>query len=141
MTVRTAMIALALSSAPAMAEIHTVEMRTRGTAGAMVYVPSRFSIAPGDSVRFVATDPGHNAATIDGMIPDGAAPFTGNIDQEIEVTLDAEGVYGIKCSPHFGMGMVMLIEVGDAEASTADLPRDLPARARARFEDWITGPE
>ena len=30
------------------------------------------------------------------------------------ITLDEEGVYGIKCTPHYAMGMVALIEVGEA---------------------------
>ncbi|WP_037264515.1 pseudoazurin [Roseivivax halodurans] len=134
-----ATIALALASGPALAEMHEVEMLTRGETGAMVYEPARISIAPGDTVRFVAAQPGHNAATIDGMIPEKTERFTGNINEKIEVTLREEGVYGIKCSPHFAMGMVMLIEVGEAETSPADLPDDLPPRARERFLNIIAG--
>ena len=46
------------------------------------------------------------------MLPEGVAPFKGKVNEEIVVTLDKEGVYGIKCQPHYGMGMVALIEVG-----------------------------
>ena len=36
------------------------------------------------------------------------------------------GLYGVKCKPHFGMGMVALIQVGD------DTPANLePAKAAA----------
>ncbi|MGQ0486346.1 MAG: plastocyanin/azurin family copper-binding protein [Hyphomicrobiales bacterium] len=45
------------------------------------------------------------------------------------------GSYGIKCSPHYAMGMVMLIEVGDQPAP--QLPADLPARAKQRFEQIL----
>ena len=39
-------------------------------------------------------------------MPEGAKAFKGKINQEIAVTFDAPGTYGIKCAPHFGMGMV-----------------------------------
>jgi pseudoazurin len=69
--------------------------------------------APGDTIRFVPTDKGHNAESIKGMIPDGAESFKSKFGEEISVTLDKEGVYGVKCTPHYGMGMVALIEVGN----------------------------
>ncbi|WP_306152845.1 pseudoazurin [Roseovarius sp. MMSF_3281] len=118
----------------ASAEIHEVKMLNRNDTGAMVYEPDFISAQPGDTIRFLASDRGHNAASIKGMRPEGAARFIGQIDEEIEITLDTEGVYGVKCSPHFMMGMVMLIRVGDASLSPSVLPDDLPRRARDRFE-------
>ena len=59
----------------ALAEVHEVHMLNRNDQGPMVYEPQRLRIAPGDTVRFLPTQPGHNAATIDGMIPEGAEPF------------------------------------------------------------------
>lgn len=121
-----------LAAAPALAETHEVQMYNRSENGPMIYEPSFLKIAPGDSVRFVPTQPSHNAATIDGMIPEGAESFKSKINEDFTVTLDQPGSYGIKCSPHYAMGMVMLIHVGDG-VETA-LPDDLPARARTRFE-------
>ncbi|WP_165857353.1 pseudoazurin [Marinobacter sp. JSM 1782161] len=121
----------------AQAETHTVNMLTRAGSEAMVYQPDHLTIAPGDSVHFVATQRGHNAAAIKSMLPAGAERFIGGIDEEITVTLDEPGVYGVKCSPHYAMGMVMLIEVGDAHASAGELPDDLPNRARQRFESIL----
>ncbi|MEM8575650.1 MAG: pseudoazurin [Pseudomonadota bacterium] len=121
-----------LLAAPLLAEIHEVGMYTRSENGPMIYEPQFLSIAPGDSVRFVPVQGGHNAATIDGMIPDGAEPFRSQIDEEFTVTLTEPGLYGIKCSPHYSMGMVMLIEVG--QPTERVLPVDLPSRARQRFE-------
>ncbi|MEQ8895630.1 MAG: pseudoazurin [Roseovarius sp.] len=118
----------------ALAEVHEVKMLNRNATGAMVYEPDFVTAQPGDTIRFLATDPGHNAASVAGMLPKGAARFIGQIDEEIEITLDAAGLYGVKCSPHFAMGMVMLIRVGDATVSATALPDDLPARARDRFE-------
>ena len=124
---------LALLASPAMAETFEVKMLNRNDTGPMPFEPDYLVIKPGDTVKFLATDPGHNAATIAGMIPEGAKKFVGKINQEIEVTLTEEGVWGIKCSPHFTMGMAMLIQVGDKPATEADLPEDLPPAARKRM--------
>src|SRR5690606_39040931 len=67
---------------------------------------------PGDTVTFVPTDKGHDAMSIDGMLPEGADKFKGKISEQITVTLTKEGVYGVKCLPHYGMGMVALIVAG-----------------------------
>ncbi len=122
---------LLLLAPPALAETHEVHMLNRGETGPMVYEPAYLRIAPGDTVRFVPTQPSHNASTIEGMIPEGAAPFRSRINETFEVTLEAPGAYGIKCSPHLAMGMVMLIEVGD-KAEVA-LPEGLPKKAAERF--------
>ncbi|GIL02064.1 MAG: pseudoazurin [Alphaproteobacteria bacterium] len=103
--------ALAFSGA-AGAEEFEIRMLNRGDAGAMVFEPDYVKAQPGDTIRFVAADKGHNAETIKGMIPDGVEPFKGDLNHDITVTLTSEGVYGIKCAPHYAMGMVALIEVG-----------------------------
>ncbi len=125
-------LVMLMLATPALAETHEVQMYNRSENGPMIYEPSFLQIAPGDTVRFVPAQPSHNAATIDGMIPEGAEPFKSKINEDFSVTLTVPGSYGIKCSPHFAMGMVMLIEVGDAPAPV--LPEDLPARAKERFE-------
>ncbi|MFU1478541.1 pseudoazurin [Roseovarius sp. C7] len=121
----------------AQAEMHEVRMLNRNEIGAMIYAPSVLRIAPGDSVRFVAASSGHNAASIDGMLPNGVVPFKGGINEEITLTLTEPGVYGVKCTPHFAMGMVMLIVVGDVVPSHDALPEGLPRRAEARLRDYI----
>lgn len=119
-------------AAPLLAETHEVGMYTRSDNGPMIYEPQFLSIAPGDTVVFVSEQPGHNAATIDGMIPVGAEPFKSKLGEDFSITLTEPGFYGIKCSPHYAMGMVMAIEVG--ERTDRVLPEDLPNRARQRFE-------
>jgi pseudoazurin len=114
---RTATLALAgllaLTGAAAGAEVE-VKMLNKGAEGAMVFEPALVKIAPGDTVKFIATDKGHNAEIIDTMVPEGGAKFVGKINEELAVTFDKPGVYGYKCKPHYGMGMVGLIVVGDA---------------------------
>ena len=35
--------------------------------------------------------------------------FKGKLSEPVTVTVSVEGVYGVKCTPHYGMGMVALI--------------------------------
>ena len=102
---------LLLGGAAAAAEIE-VKMLNKGSDGVMVFEPSLVKIEPGDTIKFVSTDKGHNAETINGMLPEGAAPFVGKVNQDIAVSFDKPGVYGVKCLPHYGMGMVALVVVG-----------------------------
>ena len=124
--------ASALFAAPAVAEVHDVKMLNRGPAGAMVFEPDHLHIAPGDTVRFLPTQSGHNAATLADLLPAGATPFKSPLNQVHEQRFDAPGLYGVQCIPHLGMGMVMLIQVG--AASTPAWPESLPARARSRLD-------
>jgi pseudoazurin len=92
---------------------HQIQMLNKGEKGAMVFEPDFVRVAPGDTVRFVPTDKGHNAETIKGMVPDGAEPFKSKFNKEIVVTFEGEGVYGVKCAPHYAMGMVAIVQVGE----------------------------
>ncbi|MGC4024283.1 MAG: pseudoazurin [Mesorhizobium sp.] len=107
-----AAIAGLLFAGTAFAADHQVQMLNKGEKGAMVFQPDYIVAAPGDTVTFVPTDKSHDAESIKDMIPDGATPFKGKLNEQITVTLDKEGVYGVKCTPHYGMGMVALIVVG-----------------------------
>jgi pseudoazurin len=100
-------------AAPAAAAEHEVQMLNKGTDGIMVFEPSFVKIAPGDSIHFVATDKGHNVLSIDGMAPEGATPFQGKMNEDLTVTFDKPGLYGFECKPHYGMGMVGMVVVGD----------------------------
>jgi len=107
-------IAAVLAAVPAVAREVQVKMLNKGASGAMVYEPAFVTIQPGDSVRFLSVDKGHNAETIAGMLPAGATPFKGKINEEIVVRFTKPGLYGYKCLPHLGMGMVGLVQVGAA---------------------------
>ncbi|MHA6685297.1 pseudoazurin [Mesorhizobium sp. A556] len=121
--------ALILAGA-AQAADHQVQMLNKGDKGAMVFQPNFIQAAPGDTVTFVPTDKGHDAETIKGMIPDGAEPFKGKISQPITVTLTTEGVYGVKCTPHYAMGMVALIVVGNPTNLEAASAAKNPGKAK-----------
>lgn len=137
-TLSMAMSLVALMGTAAVAEVHEVQMMNKGEAGTMVFEPGFLRIAVGDTVKFVPTDKGHNAETTKGMMPEGATPFAGKINQEIDVVFDVPGVYGVQCKPHFAMGMVVTIAVGDATAPDDFLAGRLPKKAKERFETQLS---
>ena len=104
-------VVMAVAGVASAAEIE-VHMLNKGAKGAMVFEPDFIKAAPGDTIRFLPTDKGHNVETIKGMIPDGADAFKSKFNETFEIKIDKEGVYGVKCTPHYAMGMVALIEVG-----------------------------
>ncbi|APG84087.1 pseudoazurin [Sinorhizobium americanum CCGM7] len=112
-----------------------VHMLNKGAEGSMVFEPAFVKVNPGDSVTFVPTDKGHNVETIKDMIPDGAAPFKSKMNETYKVTFDAPGVYGVKCAPHVGMGMVGVVVVGDAPANVENVKGvKLPKKAQERLD-------
>lgn len=125
-----------LFSTSAMATDYQVQMLNKGSDGSrMVFEPALTKVQPGDTVTFVATDKSHNAETIPGALPDGAEPFKGQINKDITVTFTVPGAYGVKCAPHFGMGMVALIVVGDAPTNLDALKAvKMPPKATEKFE-------
>jgi pseudoazurin len=130
----TLLAGMAFGALSAAAAEHQVQMLNKGTYGPMAFEPSFLKIAPGDTVRFLATDKGHNVLSIEGMSPNGAAPFKGKMNEDITVTFDQPGVYGFECKPHYGMGMVGLIVVGDPVnlADAQAVPHK--GKAKKRFE-------
>lgn len=127
--------ALALMAGQAMAADFEIKMMNKGTAGAMVFEPEFLAVQPGDTINFVPVDKGHNVESIAGMLPDGVEPFKSVMSKPFSLTVTVEGVYGIKCTPHFGMGMVGLIQVG--APSNLDAAKAVPQKGKAatRFAD------
>ena len=119
----------------------TVAMRNFANGTVMAFDPPYLQINPGDSVVFKAVDPGHGASTILTIMPAGATPFAGTVGQDVTVTFVKQGFYGIKCPPHFGMGMVALVKVGTKPASNRDDTRNaialLPGLAKKRMADLL----
>ena len=102
----------------------------------MQFEPAFLKIAPGDTVTFIATDKAHNSEAIPNMIPEGAETWKGKINEEITVTFNQEGVYGYKCQPHFALGMVGLIQVGESTPSLESAQAvNLPGRAKTRMAE------
>lgn len=98
-----------------------------------IFLPRLLKIQPGDTVTFLATDRGHDSVSMDGMLPEGAEPWKGKINEEIVLTLTIPGVYGYKCVPHYSLGMIGLIIVeGEGMADNLEAAREVRQRGRAR---------
>lgn len=120
-------------------EIHVVRMLNRHPDhGIMVFDPPVLSVEPGDRVQFVPTTNGHNAQSIDGLIPEGAEPWRGRINQEITVEFAVPGAYAYKCLPHYGTGMIGLVVVGGSlEGLDRIAAEDMPGSADQRLETYV----
>ena len=142
-TAKTALVlatGLAFLSFPALGAEIEVKMLNKGSDGqAMVFEPAAIKAAPGDTIKFVPTDKGHDAAAMKGMIPEGVEEFKGKIGQELAVTVEKEGIYVVKCTPHLGMGMVAVVVVGDGAPANLDAVKTgkLPKKARERADAAI----
>ena len=128
----------AVSSA-AFAADHQVLTKNQGSDGsAMVFEPSFLAIAPGDTVHFVPTDPGHNVETIPGMLPAGATALKGEPSKPYDVTFTTPGLYGVRCRPHYAMGMVAVIVVGGPPANLDQAKAVVaPGMAKARMDPLL----
>ncbi len=87
-------------------ESHTVQAR------ATAFDPVAIRINPGDKVRWTNMG-GHNVNFEEGNIPEGAEAFVSSLGDNVSRTFDEEGIYLYKCDPHFAMGMVGAIIVGE----------------------------
>ncbi len=138
-----AALALTMAGAalPAAAETVVVEMRNQGSDGTpMVFEPAVVEIDPGDTVHFKATDLGHNVESLDGMTPDEAVSFKSGINEGIKVTFDEPGIHPYRCLPHYVMGMVGVVKVGDGGDNMDKIRAglgDVPRLARKRFKTYL----
>ncbi len=93
---------------------HVVNMLNSGEGGQMIFEPAVIKVSKGDTIHFKLIDMAHNSASIDGMIPSGADSWAGELNRDVSVTLDTEGVYVYQCDPHVMMAMIGVIQVGKA---------------------------
>ena len=129
--------AVAATLLPAIAGAAEIEVKmlNKGEKGAMVFEPDLIRAAPGDTIKFVPTDKGHNAESIKGMLPEGVESFKSKMNQEFVLTIEKDGVYGVKCPPHYGMGMVALIVAGEAANLEEARAAKQSGKAKKAFED------
>jgi pseudoazurin len=110
-----AAITLASVAAPrfASAAEHIIEMRNQDNAGnRMAFEPGFVKVEVGDTVKFVPADKGHNAMSVPNIWPEGIPEVKGDFSKEIVFKAEKDGLYVFKCLPHYGMGMVALVQVG-----------------------------
>ena len=114
---------------------HVINMKNKGADGSvMVFEPSFVRAAVGDTVKFVPVDKGHFAVTLPNIWPEGVAAAKGKINVDFVVTLDKDGLYAFKCTPHYPMGMVALVQVGNAPVTDAVKAIKFPGPVGKRME-------
>lgn len=96
-----------------------------------LFSPRIVKVKPGDTVKFVSAEKGHNSASSKGMIPEGTEGWKGKISKDVEVTFDKPGVYGYECTPHASLGMVGLVIV-EGEGMTDNLEAAKKVRQRGK---------
>ena len=118
---------------------HQVLMLNKDSEGRLMrFEPAFLKVAPGDTVTFVAQDMTHNSESFAGKIPEGAEAWKGKINEEITITLNTEGFYAYRCLPHFALGMVGLIQVGEiVTPDAAALTDKLPSKAKTWMQELI----
>ncbi|MTI99638.1 MAG: pseudoazurin [Marinobacter adhaerens] len=133
-----AAVALTFISGVAMAAEHVVEMKNSSADGAMVFEPGFVKAEPGDTVKFDLVDPAHNSVSVE--VPEGAEGWQGAMNEGITVTLNEEGVYVYKCTPHAALNMAGVIQVGEAvNYDSAKAAVDELTAAAATNKDRLTG--
>jgi pseudoazurin len=130
-------VGLLVRSRRVLAAEHEVQMLNEGPEGQRNWFePAVVYAQPGDTIRFVPTDKGHNSTAV--VVPDGAEEWKGKLSKEVSVILDVPGLYAYKCTPHFGLGMVGLVAVGDPSINLeAVKTARYPGKARQVMADLL----
>lgn len=80
--------------------------------GTLAFEPGFAKANVNDTLVFIPASNGHNSRSL--LVPAGAEPWQSAFDKEFRVTLDKEGVYLYSCDSHKKMGMVGVVQVGNA---------------------------
>ena len=134
----TAATALIPGGARATGTVHEVRMLNKHPEDneRFVFHPDIVEAQPGDTIRFVSEDRGHNSVSYDDMLPDGAGGWKTRLNKDAEVVVEAEGAYGYYCQPNKALGMVGLILVGDASGNYESLKEaKLRGNEKKRWDD------
>ena len=102
---------VSLAATPVFATESVVEMLNSKNGENFVFSEKFTKVAKGDTIIFRAVKPGHNAEFVPGGFPQGAEELHGQIGKDISYTFDIPGIYLVRCTPHYGLGMVAVVEV------------------------------
>ena len=62
---------------------HEVKMLNFGDGGSMIFEPGFLKVNKGDTIHFKSVDLAHNSESVEGLIPAGASPWKGEINENI----------------------------------------------------------
>ena len=115
----------------------TIQMLNKdiGSKERNIYSPALIQIELGDTVKWVATDRGHNVEFVRGAVPEGVKPFRSALGKDVSYTFSTPGAYVYKCTPHYGLGMVGIIIVGETPDNLLDIAaKKYPGKADKRID-------
>ena len=97
------------------AENFDIKMVNANASGqVMIFDPPFIKANVGDTVTFLPTDMLHNSQSVEGLIPSSAGSWNGAMNEKITIELNSEGIYVYQCTPHIALGMIGVIQVGEA---------------------------
>ena len=100
--------AFLLAGGASAAEVEVKLLNKGSEGGTMVFEPAYVRVTPDDTVRFLSADSGYDEQSIKAMLPHVATPLAGG-GNGLAVRFGREGVYGMKCLPHHGICMVVMV--------------------------------
>jgi pseudoazurin len=80
-------------------------------AAVTAFRPLVVNAQPGDTIVW-QNMAGHDTTTMKGMLPEGAEAWHSKMGEIFSITVEKEGIYLYKCTPHASMGMMGAIVVG-----------------------------
>lgn len=126
------------SEGPVTHEVQMVNADPDNRRERQVYIPAVLRAQPGDTVKFISVDKGHNAQSNEDWSPEGGTEWKSAINEDFEVTIDVEGAYMYECQPHATAGMIGLILVGDVSGNYEDLKgQRFRGKAKQRAEAYF----
>lgn len=105
--------------APANDTANTAAQKHEVKAAVTQFNPAVIFVNPGDTVIWTNMA-GHDTASFDGMIPDGAEAWHSNMGEQFSLTFTQEGAYVYKCTPHASLGMIGAIIVGQEKPANLE---------------------
>ena len=119
---------LALAGGASAAEVEVKLLNKGSEGGTMAFEPAYVRIAPGDTFKFLSADSGFESESIKEILPHVAIPLAGEPGKDIAVRFEREGVYGMKCLPHHGICMVVMV----GTPVNGDHAKSVPPASRAK---------
>jgi pseudoazurin len=127
-------LAVLPTAAKAAGTEHVINMLNKGADGKpMVFEPDFVRAAVGDTIVIKPVDKGHFAVTLPKVWVADVPEVKGKLNAEIKFTCDKEGLFGLKCTPHYAMGMVALIQVGKGPVPDDVKALKFPGEVGKRF--------
>lgn len=106
-------VSLVLCAASAnAADIEVKMLANSQTEGILAFEPRFVKANINDTIVFIPVDPGHNSHSL--LVPPDAQTWKSPYNKELRVKLENEGVYLYACDAHKKMGMVGVVQVGNA---------------------------